>query len=117
MTRADLQAAILSYLHRATLRTPVTGFDAVDSWIAFGEGDINLDLRARLMIRRTGQVADGQYVPLPCDYLEMEDLRLSTGRQLVYRDRQSIGDLRQAQTGPPPLGAPLTLELPSGPLY
>ena len=46
-------------------------------------------------------MVDGQYIPLPCDYLEAEDVRLSTGRALVYRDRHAMGDLFQVQAGAP----------------
>ena len=123
MTRAELETAVYAYLHRASFRTPVPDFDAVKTWVQLGEADINLDLRARCMIRRTAQVVDGPYIPLPCDYIEAEDLRLSTGRELVYRDRQQIGDLLQVQNGAPtitgvPGDAAVVLPfLPSGPVY
>jgi|KBSMisStandDraft_5_1062788.scaffolds.fasta_scaffold00235_19 hypothetical protein len=123
MTRLELETSIYAYLHRANFRTPVANFDAVKSWVALGEQDVNLDLRARCMIRRVSQTVDAAYLPLPCDYIEAEDLRLSTGRQLVYRDRQQIGDMLQVQNGAPPVsGMPphptvVLPYLPTGPLY
>lgn len=98
MTRLELTTAIYAYLHRGNFTTPVPNFDAVSTWIQLAEGDINLDMRARCMIRRATQPIEGQYIPLPCDYLEADDLRLSTGRHLTYMDRSHIGDLAQQQS-------------------
>ena len=98
MTRYQLQQSVYAWLHRASFVSPVPDFDAVPTFIDLAEQDINLDLRARCMVKRASQVADGAYVPLPCDYLEGADIRLSTGRQLTYRPRAEMGDLLQVQT-------------------
>jgi hypothetical protein len=120
MNRLELSNAILAWLHRAALRTPVPAFDAVPTFIQLAEQEINLDFRTRAMIRRAAQVADGQYVPLPCDYLEAEDVRLATGRELTWRPRAEMGNLRQVQTGggpEPVVVVPGIIALPGGPLY
>ena len=99
MTRYELQQSIYAWLHRANFRSPVPDFDAVPTFITLAEQDINLDLRARPMIKRAVQIADEQYVPLPCDYLEAEDVRLSTGGELLWMDRSEIGNYRQRGAG------------------
>jgi hypothetical protein len=102
-TRADLETAVLGFLHRASLRSPVA-FDAVPNFVALGEDEINLDLRARCMVQRVTQTVDGQYVPLPCDYLEAIDIRLGDrpdaygGRELQYQARREMGDMRATGT-------------------
>lgn len=80
MNRKELGIAILSWLHRASLRTPVAqAFDAAAGFIALAEQDMNERLRARCMVVRATETIDGQYTTLPCDYLEMLDLRLAGG--------------------------------------
>ena len=98
MTRAGLTNSIFAWLHRVNFRSPVPDFDAVPTFIDLAEQDINLDLRARCMVKRGTQIVDGPYVPLPCDYLEAIDIRLSTGRELLYQPRARMGDLLQTQT-------------------
>jgi hypothetical protein len=103
MTRSDLVAAILSWVHRASVRPPVSGIDVIGAWISLGEGDVNLDLRARCMVTRATQPVDGQYVMLPCDYIEALDIRVAAppapspvpsyvGRELIYQPRREMGD-------------------------
>ena len=101
-------------------------FDAVPTFLALAEQDINLDLRARCMVVRATQLADGQYVPLPCDYLEGDSVRLMDGRELLYAPRGQMANLRALQVhgyysaggplygagGPYPYGGP-----PGGPRY
>jgi hypothetical protein len=80
MNRAQLRMAIMAWLHRATLRTPFApDFDATMGFIALAEQDMNERLRARCMVVRAKETVDGQYTPLPCDYLEMLDLRMANG--------------------------------------
>ena len=80
MNRAQLRMAIMAWLHRATLRTPFApDFDATAGFIALAEQDMNERLRARCMVTRATEEMDGQYTPLPCDYLEMFDLRMAGG--------------------------------------
>jgi hypothetical protein len=102
LNRIALSQAILAWLHRASLRTPIASFDAIGSFITLGEAEINLDLRARCMVERAVQVVEQQYVPLPCDYLEALDLRLADtgqgygGRELIYAPRRDLGNRRMA---------------------
>lgn len=80
MNRDQLRMAIMAWLHRATLRTPFApDFDATAGFIALAEQDMNERLRARCMVTRAQETVDGQYTPLPCDYLEMLDLRMAGG--------------------------------------
>jgi hypothetical protein len=107
ITRAQLVQGVYGWLHRASFRSPApgAGFDPVGTFIAAGEVEINLDLRARCMVRRAVQTVDGQYLPLPCDYLEAIDIRLGDtaagfgGRELQYQPRREMGDARQAGAG------------------
>jgi hypothetical protein len=70
----------MSWLHRASLRTPVADpFDAASGFIALAEQQINERLRARCMVVRGSQTIDGQYTTLPCDYLEAIDCRMANG--------------------------------------
>jgi len=100
-TRAELETAILGFLHRGSFRSPVA-FNAVPSFVSLGEGEINLDLRARCMVQRAVQTVDAPLLPLPCDYLEALDIRLGDmadaygGRELRYQPRREMGDLRAA---------------------
>jgi hypothetical protein len=80
MNRAQLNAAILAWLHRASFSTPVANpFDVVTGFIALAEEDMNTRLRARCMVIRASQQIDGQYTTLPCDWLEPVDIRLANG--------------------------------------
>jgi hypothetical protein len=80
MNRAQLRLAIMAWLHRASFRTPMApDFDATTGFIALAEQDMNERLRARCMVVRATEVIDAQYTPLPCDYLEMLDLRFAGG--------------------------------------
>lgn len=87
----------MSWLHRAALRSSVPDFEAVPTFITLAETDINLDLRARCMVQRVVQTIDSHYMPLPCDYVEMMDLRLGEnsrgwgGRELIYAPRRDMG--------------------------
>jgi hypothetical protein len=94
MNRQSLVLSIMAWLHRASLRTPVANeFDASAGFIALCEQDLNERLRARCMILRTQQEIDGQYTTLPCDYLELFDLRLAGGGPpLSYVTRETAAN-------------------------
>ena len=94
MNRASLRLAIMAWLHRASLRTPVANaFDATTGFIALCEQDLNERLRARCMILRASEPITGQYSSLPCDYLEMFDLRLAGGGPpLTYVTRETTAN-------------------------
>ena len=80
MNRLQLSNAIMAWLHRAVLKTPIASeFNATAGFVALCEQDLNERLRARCMVVRANQVIDGQYSSLPGDYLEMLDLRLAGG--------------------------------------
>jgi hypothetical protein len=92
VNRAQLTAAILSYLHRGVINTPVT-FDAVGAFIALAEEDINKRLRSREMVVRVTQPIEGQYTTLPCDYLAAFDIRLQNGPALEYQPRADLANI------------------------
>lgn len=106
MNRAQLKLSIHAWLHRASLRTPVsTDFHAADGFIALAEQDMNERLRARCMIIRTTQEITGQYDTLPCDYLEMHDCRIAGGGPpLYYVSRDGTANALWAQTMARPPG-------------
>jgi hypothetical protein len=94
MNRAQLNLAIMAWLHRAAINTPVANdFNVTAGFIALCEQDLNERLRARCMVIRTNQQIDGQYTTLPCDYLEMFDLRLAGGGPpLTYVTRETTAN-------------------------
>lgn len=94
MNRGELVQAILAWLHRAVLRTPVANvFDATAGFIALCEQDLNARLRARCMVVRANQTIDGQYTSLPVGYLEPLDFRLAGGGPpLTYVTRETAAN-------------------------
>lgn len=90
--RLALSQAILSYLHRGVINTPVP-FDAVDAFITLCEEDLNKRLRSREMVTRVTQPIEGQYTTLPCDWLEMFDVRLQNGPELQYQPRAELANI------------------------
>lgn len=95
----------MAWLHRASLRTPVANdFDAANGFVALAEQDINERLRARCMVIRTEQQIDQQYTTLPCDFLEIFDMRLANGGPpLDYVPRYVAANvLWQKTTNSPP---------------
>lgn len=89
MNRAQLRLAILAWVNRAQLRVPVSAtWDPTVAFTALAEQDINDRVRARCMVVRATEAVDGQYLTLPCDYLEAVDLRLGNGGpELLYMPR------------------------------
>lgn len=105
MNRSQLKLAIMAWLHRSTLRTPVSAeFDPTVGFIALCEQDLNERLRARCMVIRTKQQIDSQYSSLPCDYLEALDFRLAGGGPpLTYVTRETTANAYwQAVNNNPP---------------
>lgn len=100
MNRADLRLAILAWVHRANLYTPVSAtWDPTVAFTALAEQDINEKTRARCMVIRTSEEVDGQYLTLPCDYLEMFDVRLgNSGPELLYMPRGQTATAVYAHT-------------------
>jgi hypothetical protein len=91
MNRAQLNQAIMAWLHRTVFRTPASDtFDAVAGFIALAEQGLNDSLRARCMVVRATQSVEGQYMTLPCDYLEMLDARIVGGPPLTYMARADL---------------------------
>lgn len=93
MTRHQLEDGIKSWLNRVGFRSPVANFDAVGAWIALAEEDINKRLRIREMISRVTQPIEGQYTTLPCDWLQMFDVRLQNGPELLYQPRADLANI------------------------
>lgn len=100
MTRAQLRLAILAWLHRANLYTPVSPtWDPTVAFTTLAEQDINEKLRARCMVVRAIEEIDGQYLSLPCDYLEAFDIRLGNqGPELLYMPRGQTATAVYAHT-------------------
>jgi hypothetical protein len=106
MNRAQLKLAIMAWLHRASLATPVASdFDVASGFIALCEQDLNERLRARCMVVRTNQEVDGQYTTLPCDYLEAFDFRVAGGNgpPLYYVSRDVTANALWQKTMNTPL--------------
>lgn len=97
MTRLELSNAVMAWLHRLAFRSPVTDFDAVGTFVALAETDINMRLRARSMVTRVTQPVTGQYTCLPSDFLEAYDVRLANGPSLQYQSRSDLADARWAR--------------------
>jgi len=93
MTRLDLSNAIMNWVHRPSFRTPAAAMDVVGTFISLCEEDINKRLRSREMVVRVTQPVDGQYTTLPCDYLEMFDVRLQNGPELEYQPRPELANM------------------------
>lgn len=103
MNRAQLTLAIQAWLHRSSFRTPVSDtFNAVAGFIALAEQGLNDTLRARCMVVRATQPVEGQYMTLPCDYLEMLDARIVNGPPLNYMARSDLAMALYEQTNTAP---------------
>jgi hypothetical protein len=103
MNRAQLNLAIMAWLHRTVFRTPASQtFDAVAGFIALAEQGLNDSLRARCMVVRATQSVEGQYMTLPCDYLEMLDARIVNGPPLNYQARADAAMAIYAQVNASP---------------
>ena len=99
LNRNQLTMAIMAWLHRVSLKTPVANdFDACAGFVALAEQDMNERLRARCMVLRTTNPVLGQYVTLPCDYLEAVDVRLQNGPELTYQPRGLLAEQWWART-------------------
>lgn len=98
MTRLDLTNNIMAWVHRIGFRSPVANFDAVSSFIELAEEDINDKLRAREMVTRVTQPVTGQYLTLPCDFIEAFDVRLENGPELTYQPRGQLATTWWART-------------------
>lgn len=87
-TYTGLQASIASWLHRSDLTSLIPDF------IVLAESRIAKDLRLRKMVVDTSltAVAATQALALPSDFLEIENLSVSTSteRNLVYMNIESL---------------------------
>lgn len=100
MNRSQLRTAILAWINRASLRVPVSAtWDPTIAFATLTEQDINERCRARCMVIRTSEEVDGQYLTLPCDYLEAVDIRLANGGpELLYMPRFQTAEAVWAHT-------------------
>jgi hypothetical protein len=107
MTRAQLRLAILAWLHRSSLKTPVSSdFDATVGFIALCEQDLNERLRARCMVKRAHETVQGQYLTLPCDWLEPMDMRNAAGGPpLTFATRTEMASAFFNHTMNTPMGS------------
>ena len=72
-TRADLQAAVTGWVNR---KNSTDFAQAFPSLLTLAEERIATSVRARSMVVRATYPVSGQYVPLPCDWLEFLDVRV-----------------------------------------
>lgn len=108
MNRGQLRLSILAWLHRSNLNTPVSAtWDPTVAFTALAEQDINEKLRARCMVIRTSEPVTGQYLTLPCDYLEAFDVRLGNGGpELLYLPRAETAQAVYAHSSSGAAGDP-----------
>ena len=71
MTYDELKTQIADFLNRSDLTSKL------DSFIDITEGELNRRLRTKDMVIRANAVADGQYLSLPSDWLEVINIEIS----------------------------------------
>lgn len=87
MSRQTLYNQVLAHLRRATLISPVPNFDTIGSLVMLCEQDLNSRLRAREMICISMTSLTGQFLAVPDDYLDAEDIRIQGGPPFRYQTR------------------------------
>ena len=90
-TKAELKTAAANWLNRSDLS------DRLDEFIELAEASLNRNLRTRDMLVRTTTTASAQYIGLPADFLEMQNIELtstSPPRRLIYASSDRSDDFR-----------------------
>ena len=90
-TKAELKTAAANWLNRSDLT------DRLDEFIELAEASLNRNLRTRDMLVRTTTTASAQYIGLPADFLEMQNIELtstSPPKRLIYATSDRSDDIR-----------------------
>ena len=90
-TKGELKTAAANWLNRSDLS------DRLDEFIELAEASLNRNLRTRDMLVRTTTTASAQYIGLPADFLEMQNIELtstSPPRRLIYASSDRSDDFR-----------------------
>jgi len=90
-TKGELKTAAANWLNRSDLT------DRLDEFIELAEASLNRNLRTRDMLVRTTTTASAQYIGLPSDFLEMQNIELtstSPPKRLIYATSDRSDDIR-----------------------
>lgn len=90
-TKGELKTAAANWLNRSDLT------DRLDEFIELAEASLNRNLRTRDMLVRTTTTASAQYIGLPADFLEMQNIELtstSPPKRLIYATSDRSDDIR-----------------------
>jgi hypothetical protein len=97
-TYAGLQSTVGQYLNRRDLT------DFIPAFITQAQAKFNRELRVRDMQKRAQATTDGEYIPVPGDYLAPYSLELASntgrwGEPLAYVTEERAKELRTANPG------------------
>jgi len=92
MTYDELKTQIANYLNRSDLTSQI------DIFIDTTEAELNRKLRDKDMIKRATATADGQYLTLPTDWLEVINVEITSGdfTPLFQQSIESLDIFRRA---------------------
>ena len=94
-TKAELHTAVANWLNRSDLTSRIPEF------IDLAEASFNRNLRTRDMLVRTTTTASAQYIGLPADFLEMQNIELTSTdppKRLIYATSDRSDDFRQQRS-------------------
>ena len=90
-TKSELKTAVANWLNRSDLT------DRLDEFIELAEASLNRNLRTRQMLVRTTTSASAQYIALPTDFLEMQNIEITSTdppKRLIYATSGRSDDIR-----------------------
>lgn len=91
-TYSELKTAVSNWLNRSDLTSRIPEF------VSLAEASFNRNLRTRDMLTRSTTSTSAQYVALPSDFLEMQNVELtstSPPRRLLYATSDRSDDVRE----------------------
>lgn len=94
-TKAELHTAVANWLNRSDLTARIPEF------IDLAEASFNRNLRTRDMLTRTTTTATAQYIGLPADFLEMQNIELTSTdppKRLIYATSDRSDDFREQRS-------------------
>jgi hypothetical protein len=94
-TKAELHTAVANWMNRSDLTSRIPEF------IDLAEASFNRNLRTRDMLTRTTTTASAQYIGLPADFLEMQNIELtstSPPKRLIYATSDRSDDFREQRS-------------------
>lgn len=100
-TKAELHTAVSNWLNRSDLTARIPEF------ITLAESSFNRNLRTRQMLVRSTASTSSQYVSLPADFLEMQNIELTSTtppKRLIYITSDRSDDYRERRNNE--LGTP-----------